>query len=230
MPEAAEDNRQPYEIPKDFDIRIISHPVISHKLTHLRSDKTEPPEFRRLLSELTYLLTYETMRTAPVEKIVVKTPLARYEGVALARKKILVIPIMRAGLGMVDAVLELLPMACVGHIGMYRDEQTLEVHVYYTKLPEEPHHFEALVLDPMLATGHTLSTAIDILKSSGVKSITVETIISAPEGINYIYYRHKDIKLYTLAIDKELNPRNFILPGLGDAGDRLYGTDKWSIL
>ena len=190
----------------------------------MRDKTTGPKEFRELLKEITLLLAYEATRRVPVYRKEVETPLAKAEGYYFEDNKIVIVPILRAGLGMADGILELLPNASVGHIGIYRDPKTLEAIEYYAKLPVLDDDTVIFVTDPMLATGVSAIKAIDIIKSSGGKDITLISLIAAPEGVKALQDAHTDVDIYTAALDSHLNDHGYIIPGLGDAGDRLYRT------
>lgn len=199
------------------------HPLVAHKLSVLRNKNTEPKKFRELIREIAALLTYETTADLQLTPIVVETPLAQHTGMEL-REKIGLVPILRAGLGMVAGVWDLMPSAEVWHIGIYRDEKTLKPVEYYNKLPIEPTVSVCLVLDPMLATGGSAVATIDVLKRWGVKKIKFVGIIGAPEGIQLLTRHHPEVPIHLAAIDDRLNENGYILPGLGDAGDRQFGT------
>jgi uracil phosphoribosyltransferase len=205
------------------NVYITKHPLIKHKMTKLRDTKTQPKKFRELIKEIAGLLAYEATDDLAVRPTEVQTPLAKTEGVELL-EKIGLVPILRSGLGMVEGVWELMPSAEVWHIGLYRDEETLKPVEYYNKLPVSPSVGVCLILDPMLATGGSASATIDLLKRWGVERIKFMGIIAAPEGIEYVHKRHPDIPLYLAAIDDHLNDDGYIVPGLGDAGDRQFGT------
>jgi uracil phosphoribosyltransferase len=200
-----------------------SHPLVAHKLTLLRDKDTEPKKFRELVREIAALMTYEATADLLTMPRTVDTPLATSHGVEL-QEKIGLVPILRAGLGMVEGVWELMPTAEVWHIGLYRDERTLKPVEYYNKLPIEPTVSVCLILDPMLATGGSAVATVDILKRWGVKKIKFVGIIGAPEGIELMQSRHPQVPIYLAAVDKRLNEHGYILPGLGDAGDRQFGT------
>ncbi len=200
-----------------------SHPLVSHKLTKLRSKDTEPKKFRELIREISALLTYEATEDILHEPITVETPLMQAQGSQL-KEKIGLVPILRSGLGMVEGVWELMPSAEVWHIGLYRDEDTLQPVEYYNKLPIEPTVSICLILDPMLATGGSAVTTVNILKNWGVSKIKFVGVIAAPEGIDALHASHPDVPIHLAAIDDGLNDVGFILPGLGDAGDRQFGT------
>jgi uracil phosphoribosyltransferase len=201
----------------------IDHPVIQTKLTELREFATEHRKFRALLNEIASLMVYEVTRDWPTSPRPIQTPLERMTGQVLSRKVTLV-PILRAGLGMAEGVLRLLPDARMGHLGVYRDEKTLEPVSYYQKLPPDIAQTEVLLIDPMLATGGSGSAAIEFLKKAGVQSMKFVCLVAAPEGIQALHAHHPEVPIYCAAIDRQLNEKGYILPGLGDAGDRIFGT------
>lgn len=204
---------------------IFNHPLINHKIAILRDESTSMKEFRELIEEITALMTYESLKDGiPTEEKTVKTPLETCKQTVIAEGSIAIVPILRAGLGMVNGVHTLFPSARVGHIGMYRDEETLEPKEYYCKLPEGIEDKLVLLLDPMLATGGSACDAIDLLKKRGCKNIRFMAIIGAPEGVEKVATTHPDVKVYVSTLDRQLNEHGYILPGLGDAGDRLFGT------
>lgn len=210
---------------KHFDnVKILDHPLISHKIAKLRAADTCTKDFRELVEEITVLLTYEAFKDVPTREVEVQTPLEKCKQRIVVENSIAVIPVLRAGLGMVAGVHNLFPTAKVGHIGMYRDEQTLEPQEYYCKLPDGIEKMRAIVLDPMLATGGSAAAAIDLLKRKGCKDIRQMSIIAAPEGIERLATAHPDVQIYVAMCDRCLNEHGYILPGLGDAGDRLFGT------
>ena len=202
----------------------LKHPLIQHKLSILRSRKTGVKEFRELVSEISGLMCYEATRNLPVEEVMVQTPVAQAKCYKLAGKKLAIIPILRAGLGMVDAMLDLIPSAKVGHIGLYRDPETHLPVEYYCKLPEDIDKRQVFVVDPMLATGGSAVAAIDFLKARGCKQIIMMNVIGCPEGVKAVQEAHPDVDIYVAAIDEKLNEHAYIVPGLGDAGDRIFGT------
>lgn len=206
------------------NVTIIDHPLIRHKVAILRNKETGTKEFRELVEEITTLLTYECFKDIPTKNVMVMTPLERTEQTMVVENSIAVIPILRAGLGMVNGVHTLFPTARVGHIGLYRDETTLEAKQYYCKLPYCIEDKVAIVLDPMLATGGSAVAAIDLLKARGCKNIRLMNIIAAPEGVETVAKAHPDVPIYISTLDRCLNENGYILPGLGDAGDRLFGT------
>ena len=207
----------------DAKLHVMDHPLILHKISLLRSKDTGMKDFRELISEIALLIGYEATRDLPVTEFTVTTPVAEAVGYRLPRQVCLV-PILGAGLGMVDAMLSLIPAAKVGHIGLYRDPKTLEPVEYYCKLPEDSENRELLILDPMLATGGSASAAINFIKQRGCHHMRLVNLIAAPEGIERIQKDHPDVDIYVAALDSHLNEHGYIVPGLGDAGDRLFGT------
>jgi len=206
------------------NVHLISHPLIQHKLTMVRDKDTGSKDFRELVEEISVLLAYEVTRDMPLQDVEVETPMGKTRGKVIAGKKIGVVPILRAGLGMVDGILRLIPAAKVGHIGLYRDPDTLLPVEYYCKLPTDIEDRTIIVVDPMLATGGSAAAAIGFLKERGVNSIKLMCLLAAPEGIELVLKEHPDVDIYTGAIDEKLNEHGYIVPGLGDAGDRLFGT------
>jgi uracil phosphoribosyltransferase len=202
----------------------VSHPLIEHKLSILRDKNTSTKEFRELVIELSMLLAYEATRYLPLEEITVETPISTAKGYMIMGKKLSVVPILRAGLVMAEGILKLIPSARVGHIGLYRDPETLKPVPYYCKLPNDINERDVFVVDPMLATGGSAVTAIDILKEKGCKKIIFISLISAPEGRDLVLSKHPDVDFFVASIDERLNDHGYIVPGLGDAGDRLFGT------
>lgn len=205
-------------------VHVISHPLVQHKLTMIRDAETGPKDFRELLEEISTLMGYEVTRDMPLEEVEVETPMGKTRGKMIAGKKVGIVPILRAGLGMVNGVLRLIPTAKVGHIGVYRDPDTLKPVEYYCKLPVDSDERQIILLDPMLATGGSASAAITFLKQRGVPSVKLMCLVAAPEGIAVVQRDHPDVDIYTAAIDEKLNAQGYIIPGLGDAGDRLFGT------
>jgi len=205
-------------------LTVVSHPLVQHKLGYLREKDTPTVHFRKLLNEITLLLTYEATKDFPTEDQEIDTPLERMTAQRISGKKVAVCPVLRAGVGMLDGVLSLVSSARVGFIGMYRDEETLQPVQYYSKLPTDLSDRDAIVLDPMLATGHSSAAAIDAVKEAGAQSVTLVCIVAAPPGIEFIQEKHSDVHIVCAAVDRGLDERGFIVPGLGDAGDRLYGT------
>ena len=202
----------------------VTHPLVRHKLGLLRDVDTDTDTFRRLVNELTLLLTYEATKEMGLEEVEVQTPLERTRAQRIPGKKVAVCPILRAGIGMLDGVLSLIPVARVGFIGMYRNEETLEPVEYYVKLPADIAEREVLLLDPMLATGNSTAEAVATLKRAGASTISLVALIAAPEGIARLEREHPDVRIVVAAVDSHLNEKGYIVPGLGDAGDRLYGT------
>ncbi|MBU7567455.1 uracil phosphoribosyltransferase [Weissella hellenica] len=205
-------------------LTVFDHPLIQHKLTIIRDKNVGTKEFREIVDEIASLMAYEVTRDLPVENIEVQTPVATTMQKTLAGKKLAIVPILRAGLGMVDGIMKLIPAARIGHIGMYRDEESLEPVEYFVKLPEDIDQREVLVVDPMLATGGSAVMAIDALKKRGATKIKLITLVSAPIGVETVQKAHPDVDIYTAGLDDELNEHGYIIPGLGDAGDRLFGT------
>ena len=205
-------------------VHVLNHPLIQHKLTIMRKKETGPKEFRELLEEISTLMVYEVTRDLPTEEVEIETPICKMKSKVLAGKKLGIVPILRAGLGMVDGMLTLIPAAKVGHIGLYRNEETLEPVEYYCKLPSDIGERDVIVLDPMLATGGSAIDAITQIKKRNPKSIKFMCIIAAPEGVKAMQEAHPDVDIYIGALDKKLNEHCYIVPGLGDAGDRIFGT------
>ena len=205
-------------------VLVMDHPLIQHKVSLMRDKETGTKEFRELLNEISMLMAYEVTRDLPLREIEIETPICRAQTKVIAGKKLAIVPILRAGLGMVDGIMSLGPSAKVGHIGLYRDPNTLEPVEYYCKLPEDCEEREILLVDPMLATGGSASAAIRFLKRRGCKHIKLVCLIAAPEGTSRIQADHPDVNIYVAAMDEKLNDHGYIVPGLGDAGDRLFGT------
>lgn len=205
-------------------VNVLNHPVIKHKISILRDKNTGANEFRSIVTEIAMILAYEATEDLSLEEFEMETPITKTTGYRLAGKKQAIVPILRAGLGMVDGVLEVLPAAKIGHIGMYRNEETLKPVEYYCKLPKDIGNRDILVVDPMVATGGSVNDAIERLKERGCKSIKLLCIIAAPEGIKAIQEKHDDVDIYVAQLDEKLNENGYIVPGLGDAGDRLFGT------
>ena len=205
-------------------VHVIDHPLIQHKLAILRNKNTTVKEFRDLVNEISGLMCYEATRNLPTVEVEVETPLMMAKCRMLAGKKLAIVPILRAGLGMVDAMVDLIPSAKIGHIGLYRDPETHKPVEYYCKLPEDVENRQVFVVDPMLATGGSAVAAIDFLKQHGCKNIIMMNIIGCPEGVKAVQEAHPDVEMYLAVIDEKLNDHAYILPGLGDAGDRIFGT------
>ena len=206
------------------NVFIMEHPLIHHKLAVLRNKETSVKEFRELISEISGLMCYEATRNLPTVEVEVETPVATAKCRMLSGKKLAIVPILRAGLGMVDAMVDLIPSAKIGHIGLYRDPETHKPVEYYCKLPEDIENRQVFVVDPMLATGGSAVAAIDFLKKHGCKNIIMMNIIGCPEGIKRVLEAHPDVDIYMAACDERLNEHKYIIPGLGDAGDRIFGT------
>lgn len=206
------------------EVHVLDHPLIQHKLAILRSKDTSVKEFRELIREISGLMCYEATRRLPTEEVVVETPIAPAKCRMLSGKKLAIVPVLRAGLGMVDAMVDLIPSAKIGHIGLYRDPDTHKPVEYYCKLPEDVANRQVFVVDPMLATGGSAVAAIDFLKQHGCRNIIMMNIIGAPEGIRAVQEVHPDVEMYLAAVDDRLNDHAYIVPGLGDAGDRIFGT------
>ena len=207
-----------------MQVNVINHPLIQHKLSLIRDIRTGTKEFRELLEEIAMLMAYELTRNLPLEDVEIETPVATCYCKMLTGKKLGIVPILRAGLGMVSGVLKLIPAAKVGHVGLYRDPETLKPVEYYCKLPTDVAERDFIVIDPMLATGGSSTAAIALLKRHGAKNIKLMCLVCAPEGVKFVNEQHPDVEIYTAAIDSKLNEHGYIVPGLGDAGDRIFGT------
>ena len=205
-------------------LHVMDHPLITHKLTIMRSKKTGSKDFRELLDEIAMLMGYELTRDLPLEEITIETPITKMKAKIIAGKKLAIVPILRAGLGMVDGLLKLVPVAKVGHIGLYRDEETHKPVEYYCKLPFDIEERIVILVDPMLATGGSAIDAITMLKNKGCKNIRFMCLVAAPEGVAALQAAHPDVDIYAGALDERLNEHAYIVPGLGDAGDRIFGT------
>ena len=205
-------------------VHVLDHPLIQHKLAILRNAQTGVKEFRELISEISGLMCYEATRNLPTEEVEVQTPVAIAKCRMLSGKKLAIVPVLRAGLGMVDSMVDLIPSAKIGHIGLYRDPETHMPVEYYCKLPEDIENRQVYVVDPMLATGGSAVAAIDFLKAKGCKNIIMMNIIGCPEGVKTVQQAHPDVEMYLAALDEKLNDHAYIIPGLGDAGDRIFGT------
>ena len=206
------------------NVHVLDHPLIQHKLAILRNKETSVKEFRELVNEISGLMCYEATRNLPTVEVDVETPLMTAKCRMLAGKKLAIVPILRAGLGMVDAMVDLIPSAKIGHIGLYRDPETHKPVEYYCKLPEDVENRQVFVVDPMLATGGSAVAAIDFLNSHGCRNIIMMNILGCPEGVKAVQEAHPDVEIYLAAMDEKLNDHAYILPGLGDAGDRIFGT------
>lgn len=203
---------------------VLNHPLIQHKLTIIRKKDTGTNEFRQIVSEIGGLMVYEMTRDLPLKNVEIETPIGKSTQKELAGKKLVIVPILRAGLGMVDGVLQMIPSAKVGHIGMYRDEETLKPHEYFFKMPPDIEERECIIVDPMLATGGSANMAIGALKKRGAKNIRLAVLVAAPEGVKAVQEANPDVDIYAAAEDEKLMDNGYIYPGLGDAGDRLFGT------
>lgn len=203
---------------------VLNHPLIQHKLTIIRKKDTGTNEFRQIVGEIGGLMVYEMTRDLPLKNVEIETPIGKSTQKELAGKKLVIVPILRAGLGMVDGVLQMIPSAKVGHIGMYRDEETLKPHEYFFKMPPDIGERECIIVDPMLATGGSANMAIEALKKHGAKNIRLAVLVAAPEGVKAVQEAHPDVDIYAAAEDEKLMANGYIYPGLGDAGDRLFGT------
>jgi uracil phosphoribosyltransferase len=211
-------------MPSFPNLTVLDHPLIRHKVTLLRDKRTPTKDFRDLVAEIAMLMAYEVTKDLPTEPVTIETPLESMTGERVAGKKLALVPVLRAGLGMVDGILRLIPSARVGHVGLFRDHETLEPVPYYFKAPAARDQRDFFVLDPMLATGGSAADACATLKSAGVRSLRFLCVVAAPRGVEKMLAAHPDVPVYTAALDRELNASGYILPGLGDAGDRIFGT------
>jgi uracil phosphoribosyltransferase len=211
-------------MPKTAEVVVVDHPLIAHKLSFMRDKTTPSAMFRNLLREISLLLGYEVLRDLKTEHRAIETPLGPTDAPFIKGKKLVFVPILRAGMGLLDGFLELVPSARVGHIGLYRDPETLTAVEYYMKMPDDVADRQVVVLDPMLATGNSMIAAISRIKEFGARDIKAATLLAAPEGLRAVHAEHPDVAIYTAAVDARLDERGYIVPGLGDAGDRLYGT------
>ena len=205
-------------------VNILDHPLIQHKLTQIRQKDTSTTQFRQMINEIGGLMVYEITRDLPLEQIEIETPVAKTKANVIAGKKMVVVPILRAGLGMVDGILQMSPSARIGHIGIFRDEETLQPVEYFAKFPEELDQRDIFIVDPMLATGGSAIAAINSIKQRGAKNIKLVCLVGAPEGVKAINEAHPDVTVYLASLDEKLNEKGYIVPGLGDAGDRIFGT------
>jgi uracil phosphoribosyltransferase len=227
---ANENNEESQTMPGKMDFKappnltVVNHPLVLHKLTLMRDKHTPSAVFRQLLHEISHLLAYEVCRDLPMTTQVIDTPLAEMEAPILKGKKLVIVSVLRAGNGLLEGMLSLIPSARVGHIGLYRDHKTLQPIEYYLKVPEDISERRTIVVDPMLATGNSVSAAVKRLKEKGAKDIKLVTLLSAPEGIMHFHDEHPDVPIFTAAVDSHLNDIGYIVPGLGDAGDRMFGT------
>lgn len=203
---------------------VIDHPLIQHKLTFIRDKNTGSKDFREMVKEISMLMAYEITRDLPLEEVVIESPVSKTTAKVISGKKLGIVPILRAGLGMVDGMLQLIPAAKVGHVGLYRDPETLKPVEYYCKLPADVEERELILVDPMLATGGSAVAALDLLKEKGAKSIKLVNLVACPEGIEEVQKYHPDVDIFVASVDEKLNDHGYIVPGLGDAGDRIFGT------
>ena len=207
-----------------MNVKILDHPLLQHKLTQIRNEKTPTMQFRQIINEIGGLMAYEITRDLPLEEVEVKTPVATTKAYVMAGKKMVIVPILRAGLGMVDGILQMIPSARIGHVGIFRDEETLQPHEYFAKFPEELEQRDVFIVDPMLATGGSAIAAVDAVKKRGGKRIKLICLVGTPEGVKAMNDAHPDVDIYLAALDEKLNEKGYIVPGLGDAGDRIFGT------
>ncbi|MBQ7516571.1 MAG: uracil phosphoribosyltransferase [Schwartzia sp.] len=208
----------------ELNVHIVDHPLVQHKLTMMRQKETNPRDFRDLLEEIAMLMGYEITRDFPLQEVEIETPVAKCRAKVLAGKKVGIVPILRAGLGMLEGLLDLIPLARVGHIGLYRDPKTLKPVEYYCKLPPDVSERTLIVVDPMLATGGSSAAALTMLKEHGARNMILMCLVAAPEGVRVVNREHPDVPIYVAAVDDHLNDHGYIVPGLGDAGDRIFGT------
>ena len=205
-------------------VNILDHPLIQHKLTQIRQKDTPTTQFRQMINEIGGLMVYEITRDLPLEQVEIETPVATTKTNVIAGKKMVVVPILRAGLGMVDGILKMIPSARIGHIGIFRDEETLQPVEYFAKFPDELDQRDIFIVDPMLATGGSAIAAINSIKQRGAKNIKLVCLVGAPEGVKAVNEAHPDVTIYLASLDEKLNDKGYIVPGLGDAGDRIFGT------
>lgn len=213
-----------YEVTDVIKVNILDHPLIQHKLTQIRQKDTPTTQFRQMINEIGGLMVYEITRDLPLEQIEIETPVAKTKANVIAGKKMVVVPILRAGLGMVDGILQMIPSARIGHIGIFRDEETLQPVEYFAKFPDGLDQRDIFIVDPMLATGGSAIAAINSIKQRGAKNIKLVCLVGAPEGVKAINEAHPDVTVYLASLDEKLNKKGYIVPGLGDAGDRIFGT------
>lgn len=213
-----------YNFEDDNMVVVIDHPLVTHKLTQIRKEETGTNEFRKIVNEIGGLMVYEITRDLELEEVDIKTPVAPMKAKQIAGEKLVICPILRAGLGMVDGILQMLPSARVGHIGLYRDEETLQPVEYFAKFPNKLEERLVTIIDPMLATGGSAVAAIELVKNKGAKNIKFVCLVAAPEGVALIRKKHPDVPVIVAALDEKLNEKGYIIPGLGDCGDRIYGT------
>ncbi|MCL2559235.1 MAG: uracil phosphoribosyltransferase [Turicibacter sp.] len=207
-----------------MNVKILDHPLLLHKLTQIRDEQASTVKFRQMINEIGGLMAYEITRDLPVREVVVKTPVTKTTGYTIEGKKMVIVPILRAGLGMMDGILQMIPAARIGHVGIARDETTLQPHEYYAKFPEGLDAREIFIVDPMLATGGSANAAIDAVKKRGAKRIKLICLVGAPEGVIAVNAAHPDVDIFLVSLDEKLNEKGYIVPGLGDAGDRIFGT------
>jgi len=207
-----------------MNVKILDHPLLQHKLTQIRCEKASTVKFRQIINEIGGLMTYEVTRDLPLKAVQIKTPVTETTAYEIEGKKMVIVPILRAGLGMVDGILQMIPSARVGHIGIVRDEETLQPHEYYAKFPEGLDHRDVFIVDSMLATGGSANAAIDAVKKRGATRIKLICLVGAPEGVVAVNEAHPDVDVYLVSLDEGLNEKGYIVPGLGDAGDRIFGT------
>lgn len=206
------------------NLTVLDHPLIKHKITYIKDKNTQTKEFRELVEEIAMLMAYEVTRDLPLEEIDIETPLIATKSQIISGKKLVIVPILRAGIGMVDGMLNMIPAAKVGHVGLYRDPETLKPVEYFCKLPKEIEERTVIVVDPMLATGGSASAAITLIKEKGARDIKLVCLVGCPEGVAEVHKQHPEVEIYLACMDEKLNEHGYILPGLGDAGDRIFGT------
>ncbi|WP_155229887.1 uracil phosphoribosyltransferase [Turicibacter sanguinis] len=217
-------NYRKKEVTDVIKVNILDHPLIQHKLTQIRQKETSTTQFRQMINEIGGLMVYEITRDLPLEQIEIQTPVATTKANVIAGKKMVVVPILRAGLGMVDGILQMIPSARIGHIGIFRDEETLQPVEYFAKFPDGLDQRDIFIVDPMLATGGSAIAAINSIKKRGAKNIKLVCLVGAPEGVKAVNEAHPDVTIYLASLDEKLNEKGYIVPGLGDAGDRIFGT------